>query len=74
MNSWLIRSSCAIRGCARATAANWHDSFGLWSANRQNVVEHVSSLDMMLTLVGAGYGVGFTTATQELQSANVPMW
>jgi len=26
-----------------------------------HVVEHVSSLDMMLTLVGAGYGVGFTT-------------
>ncbi|WP_033465082.1 LysR family transcriptional regulator [Bordetella bronchiseptica] len=29
-----------------------------------NVVEHVSSLDMMLTLVGAGFGVGFTTATR----------
>lgn len=28
------------------------------------VVEHVSSLDMMLTLVGAGYGVGFATATR----------
>lgn len=26
-----------------------------------NVVEHVSSLDMMLTLVSAGFGVGFTT-------------
>ncbi|WP_315138799.1 LysR family transcriptional regulator [Achromobacter marplatensis] len=26
-----------------------------------NVVEHVSSLDMMLTLVGAGFGLGFTT-------------
>lgn len=26
-----------------------------------NVVEHASSLDMMLTLVGAGYGLGFTT-------------
>lgn len=29
-----------------------------------NVVEHVSSLDMMLTLVGAGYGVGFLAATK----------
>nr|WP_254216316.1 LysR substrate-binding domain-containing protein [Burkholderia multivorans] len=29
-----------------------------------NVVEEVSSLDMMLTLVGAGYGVGFMTATK----------
>ncbi|MBJ9974223.1 LysR family transcriptional regulator [Pseudomonas sp. S75] len=29
-----------------------------------NVVEHASSLDMMLTLVGAGYGLGFTTATR----------
>ncbi|WP_415302136.1 LysR family transcriptional regulator [Alcaligenes sp. SJTW-7] len=29
-----------------------------------DVVEHVSSLDMMLTLVGAGYGVGFITATR----------
>lgn len=29
-----------------------------------NVVEYVSSLDMMLTLVGAGYGVGFTTAAR----------
>ena len=29
-----------------------------------NVVEHVSSLDMMLTLVGAGFGVGFTTETR----------
>lgn len=28
------------------------------------VVEHVSSLDMMLTLVGAGYGIGFTTAAR----------
>ena len=27
-----------------------------------NVVEHVSSLDMMLTLVGAGYGVGLAMA------------
>ncbi|HQR60574.1 MAG TPA: LysR family transcriptional regulator [Methylophilaceae bacterium] len=32
--------------------------------HRQNVVEHVTSLDMMLTLVGAGYGVGFMTATK----------
>lgn len=31
---------------------------------RQNVIEHVSSLDMMLALVGAGYGVGFMTATK----------
>lgn len=30
----------------------------------QNIVEEVSSLDMMLTLVGAGYGVGFMTATK----------
>ncbi|MHC6224673.1 LysR family transcriptional regulator [Pseudomonas sp. X10] len=29
-----------------------------------NVVEHVSSLEMMLTLVSAGFGVGFTTATR----------
>ena len=29
-----------------------------------NVVEHVSSLDMMLTLVAAGFGVGFATATR----------
>jgi DNA-binding transcriptional LysR family regulator len=29
-----------------------------------NVVERASSLDMMLTLVGAGYGVGFTTPTR----------
>ncbi|MCI2810359.1 MULTISPECIES: LysR family transcriptional regulator [Alcaligenaceae] len=29
-----------------------------------NVVEHVSSLDMMLTLVSAGYGIGFTTSTR----------
>lgn len=29
-----------------------------------NVAEQVSSLDMMLTLVGAGYGVGFTTAAR----------
>lgn len=28
------------------------------------IVEHVSSLDMMLTLVGAGYGIGFATATR----------
>ena len=29
-----------------------------------DIAEHVSSLDMMLTLVGAGYGVGFITATR----------
>ena len=29
-----------------------------------NIVEHASSLDMMLTLVGAGYGIGFTTAAR----------
>ncbi len=29
-----------------------------------NVVEHASSLDMMLTLVGAGYGIGFTTTAR----------
>ena len=29
-----------------------------------DVAEHVSSLDMMLTLVGAGYGVGFIRATR----------
>lgn len=28
------------------------------------VVEHASSLDMMLTLVGAGFGLGFTTQTR----------
>lgn len=28
------------------------------------VAEHASSLDMMLTLVGAGYGIGFTTTTR----------
>ena len=32
--------------------------------HQQNVVEHVTSLDMMLTLVGAGYGVGFMVATK----------
>ena len=32
--------------------------------HRQNVVEHVTSLDTMLTLVGAGYGVGFIAATK----------
>jgi len=31
---------------------------------KQKVIEHVSSLDMMLTLVGAGYGVGFIPATK----------
>ena len=28
------------------------------------IVEHVASLDMMHTLVAAGYGVGFTTAAR----------
>ncbi len=32
--------------------------------HKLNVVEEVSSLDMMLTLVGAGYGIGFLTATK----------
>jgi DNA-binding transcriptional LysR family regulator len=32
--------------------------------HKLTVVEEVSSLDMMLTLVGAGYGVGFMTATK----------
>ncbi len=32
--------------------------------HRQNVVEHATSLEMMLTLVGAGYGVGFMAATK----------
>ncbi|WAH56709.1 LysR family transcriptional regulator [Pseudomonas silvicola] len=32
--------------------------------HKLNVVGEVSSLDMMLTLVGAGYGVGFMTATK----------
>ncbi|MER0784391.1 LysR substrate-binding domain-containing protein [Pseudomonas aeruginosa] len=32
--------------------------------HKLNVVEEVSSLDMMLTLVGAGYGVGLMTATK----------
>jgi len=31
---------------------------------KPNIVEHASSLDMMLTLVGAGYGIGFTTAAR----------
>lgn len=31
---------------------------------KQKVVERVSSLDMMLTLVGAGYGVGFIPAAK----------
>ena len=29
-----------------------------------NIVEHTASLDMMLTLVAAGYGIGFTTAAR----------
>ena len=29
-----------------------------------DIVEHVSSLDMLLTLVGAGYGIGFTTVAR----------
>jgi DNA-binding transcriptional LysR family regulator len=33
-----------------------------------NIVEHVSSLDMLLTLVGAGYGVGFTTTNRSAAS------
>jgi len=32
--------------------------------HQHNVVEHVSSLDMMLTLVGAGYGIGFMMAAK----------
>lgn len=32
--------------------------------HKLNVVEEVSSLEMMLTLVGAGYGVGFMTASK----------
>ncbi len=28
------------------------------------IVERASSLDMLLTLVGAGYGIGFTTAAR----------
>ncbi|UVG61131.1 LysR family transcriptional regulator [Xanthomonas citri pv. durantae] len=32
--------------------------------HKLNVVEEVASLDMMLTLVGAGYGVGFLTANK----------
>ncbi|PAT49840.1 LysR family transcriptional regulator [Pseudomonas aeruginosa] len=32
--------------------------------HKPNIVEEVSSLDMMLTLVGAGFGVGFMTATK----------
>lgn len=32
--------------------------------HKLNVIEEVSSLDMMLTLVGAGYGVGFMTASK----------
>jgi len=33
-----------------------------------DIAEHVSSLDMMLTLVGAGYGVGFIMATRAAAS------
>ena len=33
-------------------------------ADKQNVSAHVSSLDMLLTLVGAGYGIGFVTAAK----------
>lgn len=36
--------------------------------HRLNIVEEVSSLDMMLTLVGAGYGIGFMTTTK------IPTW
>lgn len=36
-----------------------------------NIVEHVASLDMMLTLVGAGYGVGFTT-TNRIEASQRP--
>ena len=32
--------------------------------HRQNVVERATSLEMMLTLVGAGYGVGFMAASK----------
>ncbi len=32
--------------------------------DKTTIVDRVSSLDMMLTLVGAGYGVGFMTATK----------
>lgn len=33
-------------------------------ADEPDLVEHATSLDMMLTLVAAGYGVGFVTAAQ----------
>ncbi|HBO9203629.1 TPA: LysR family transcriptional regulator [Pseudomonas aeruginosa] len=33
-------------------------------ADEPNFVEHATSLDMMLTLVAAGYGIGFVTASQ----------
>lgn len=36
--------------------------------HKLNVVEEVSSLDMLLTLVGAGYGIGFITATKNSTS------
>lgn len=32
--------------------------------HKLNVIEEVTSLDMMLTLVGAGYGIGFMSATK----------
>lgn len=32
--------------------------------NKPDIVAFASSLDMMLTLVGAGYGIGFTTTAQ----------
>lgn len=33
-------------------------------ADEPDLVEHATSLDMMLTLVAAGYGIGFVTAAQ----------
>lgn len=33
-------------------------------ADEPDLVEHATSLDIMLTLVAAGYGVGFVTAAQ----------
>jgi DNA-binding transcriptional LysR family regulator len=33
-------------------------------ADEPDMVEHATSLDMMLTLVAAGYGIGFVTASQ----------
>ncbi len=61
MNSGASSVLCDPQVC-EATAASWRALLQT-QEHKLNVVEEVSSLDMMLTLVGAGYGVGFMTAT-----------